>query len=133
MSTTVNRCHCTGYEGCDHEADACGNPGGGYRSPYFCATCDPRRIKTISAQLQAIMDELQHRSATPKGKEHELKYRAATRGLGYAGIADNSTPFWYCTCGQWVRQLDLRGRPLEETAKKHHRKHIKDTIANSDG
>jgi hypothetical protein len=54
---------------------------------------------------------------------HELLYRAGSSGLAYAGIADNSTPHWYCSCGGWRLNRTLRGTPHRETAEKHHRRH----------
>lgn len=59
--------------------------------------------------------------------EHELKYRAASQGLAHLGIPDVSQPHWYCTCGKWVKNRDLQGRPFRPTAVKHHAKHVKDT------
>lgn len=58
--------------------------------------------------------------------EHELKYRVGSSGLALAGIPDNSQPHWYCTCGTWRKDRNLRGQPFEETARKHHRKHIQE-------
>lgn len=59
--------------------------------------------------------------------EHELKYRCGTAGLEHLGIPSVSQPHWYCTCGAWVKNRDLQGRPFEETAKRHWRKHVKES------
>lgn len=57
--------------------------------------------------------------------EHKLLYRAGSSGLAYAGIADCSTPHWYCSCGDWrINCNPLSGSPRRETAAKHHRRHV---------
>jgi hypothetical protein len=124
-------CRCICYAGCAHEPNECDQPGGGHRSQYFCAGCDPRRIADISAQLESIVDEFRANGGFQQAPDcHELKYRAGSRGLGKIGIPDVAEPHWYCTCGRWVVQRDLQGRPFEETAKRRHRKHAKEA---SDG
>jgi hypothetical protein len=126
----MNACHCDGtYDGCEH-GERCPNPGGGHRSPYFCSTCDPRRIAHITAQFEEITRggfdaAVKRQAAVLAAVPHELKYRAGSRGLAKVGISDVSTPHWYCTCGLWKIPRDLQGRPFEETAKRHHRQHVK--------
>ncbi len=54
------RCHCDGqYEGCAHgplnsSRSSCRVPAGGRWSMFFCPACDERRVKSISANLDAI-------------------------------------------------------------------------------
>lgn len=57
--------------------------------------------------------------------EHTLLYRAGSSGLTHLGIPDNSTPYWYCSCGDWRINRKPNGSPLRETASRHHRTHIK--------
>jgi hypothetical protein len=53
----MTRCRCNGiYSGCEHGI-ACHNTAGGFRSEYFCADCDRRRINHISDGLQKILAE----------------------------------------------------------------------------
>lgn len=59
---------------------------------------------------------------------HELRYRAGTLGLEHIGILTNHEPRWYCTCGHWYINRDLQGHPFEETAKRKHRKHVKEFV-----
>lgn len=123
------KCRCDGiYAGCGH-GKRCANPGGGHRSPYFCAECDPRRIAHITAQFEEITRggfdaAVSRQQAVLAAIPHELKYRAASVGLARAGVPDVSTPHWYCTCGLWRIPRDHQGRPFEETAKRRHRKHV---------
>lgn len=60
---------------------------------------------------------------------HVLEYRAGSYDLGQAGIADNSQPHWYCTCGGWRKDRNLQGHPFQETAERHHRKHVREVTA----
>lgn len=58
--------------------------------------------------------------------KHELKYLAGISGFGKT----DGVPHWYCTCGSWRINRDLRtGSPMRETAEKKHRKHAKDAVA----
>lgn len=59
---------------------------------------------------------------------HKLRYRAGTLGFGHIGIMTNDQPRWYCTCGHWCINRDLQGHPFEETAKREHRKHVKEFV-----
>jgi hypothetical protein len=56
---------------------------------------------------------------------HELLYRAGCMGFSKAGIPDNPTPHWYCSCGGWRINRKPNGSPHIETATKHWRKHLK--------
>lgn len=64
-------------------------------------------------------------SVTAGLDDHQLRYRARSSGLVHLGIADCSSAHWYCTCGDWVKNRDLQGRPFRETALKHHAKHVR--------
>jgi hypothetical protein len=57
---------------------------------------------------------------------HEMLYLAGLQGLG---IHDNPQPHWYCTCGNWVKNRDFRGRPFKDTAQRHWRKHVKEAVS----
>jgi hypothetical protein len=65
----------------------------------------------------------------PEPVEHELKYRPGASGMAHLGIPNNSQPHWYCTCGRWRKDRNLRGQPFRETAEKHHRKHVREATS----
>lgn len=68
-------------------------------------------------------------TSAPRPVEHELKYAVGASGLAHLGIPNNSQPHWYCTCGRWRKDRNLRGQPFRETAEKHHRKHVREATS----
>jgi hypothetical protein len=65
MTDAPLRCRCDGrYEGCDHGPNnrRCEEYGPGRWSPYFCDSCDGRRVKHIGESLRSIQADLIARS-----------------------------------------------------------------------
>jgi len=57
-------CRCDGrYDGCEH-GELCDQQGGGYRSPYFCADCDRRRIAALTMQFEELRATFSDQSGT---------------------------------------------------------------------
>jgi trimethylamine:corrinoid methyltransferase-like protein len=60
--------------------------------------------------------------------EHKLEYLAGISGFGQS----DGVPHWYCTCGAWRINRDLRtGSPMRETAERKPRKHMNETAGSA--